>query len=169
MFRKNRINIEALCAAPPEALAHSPSQMPLSCLVAPLSQRELHKDGGGSGVGEWRGEEGAQRPGPEGQFLYHVLRHALRNALRNVLCRVLGVLVLHVSPKGSVGAVEDGACHNEHLYASVLRDARHVPRHVLRYVLRNVLRRVLCGLVPHVLVLHVSPKGKHGVGSAADR
>jgi len=46
------INIEALCAAPPEALAHSLSQMPLSCLVAPLSQRELHKDGGGSGCGE---------------------------------------------------------------------------------------------------------------------
>ena len=97
------INIEALCAAPPEALAHSPSQMPLSCLVAPLSQRELHKDGGGSGGGEWRGEEGARRPGPEGQFLHHVLRHALRNALRNVLRRVLHVLVLHVSPKESVG------------------------------------------------------------------
>jgi len=29
------MNIEALCAAPPEALAHSPSQMPLSCPVAP--------------------------------------------------------------------------------------------------------------------------------------
>jgi len=62
------INIEALCEAPQEALAHSPSQMPLSCLVAPLSQRELH-----------------------------VLWHALRNALRNVLRRVLDVLVLHVS------------------------------------------------------------------------
>ena len=71
--------------------------MPLSCLVAPLSQRELHKDGGGGG--EWRGEEGARRPGPEGQFLHHALRHALRNALR----RVLDVLVLHVSPKESVG------------------------------------------------------------------
>jgi len=31
------INIEALCAAPPEALKHSPSQMPLSCPVAPTS------------------------------------------------------------------------------------------------------------------------------------
>ena len=94
----------ALCAAPPEALAHSPSQVPLSCLVAPLSQRELHKDGGGGGGGgEWRGEEGARRAGPEGQFLHHVLRHALRNALRNVLRRVLDVLVLHVSPKESVG------------------------------------------------------------------
>ena len=34
-----QINIEALCAALPEALAHSPSQMPLSCPIAPLSQR----------------------------------------------------------------------------------------------------------------------------------
>jgi len=74
--------------------------MPLSCLVAPLSQRELHKESGG---GEWRGEEGARRPGPEGQFLYHDLRHALRNALRNVLRRVLYVPVLHVSPKESAG------------------------------------------------------------------
>jgi len=77
--------------------------MPLSCLDAPLSQRELHKDGGGSSGGEWRGKEGARRPGPEGQVLHHVLRHAPRNALRNVLRRVLDVPVLHVSPKGSVG------------------------------------------------------------------
>ena len=77
--------------------------MQLSCLVAPLSQRELHKDGGGSGGGEWRGEEGARRLGPEGQFLYHVLRYALRNALRSVQRRVLDVLVLHVSPKESAG------------------------------------------------------------------
>ena len=45
------MNIEALCAAPPEALAHSRSQMPLSCPVAPPSQRELHQDGGGGGGG----------------------------------------------------------------------------------------------------------------------
>jgi len=45
------MNIEALCAAPQETLAHSPSQMPLSCPVAPRSQRELHKDGGGGGGG----------------------------------------------------------------------------------------------------------------------
>jgi len=30
---------------------HSPSQMPLSCPVAPPSQRETHKDGGGGGGG----------------------------------------------------------------------------------------------------------------------
>ena len=29
------MNIEVLCAAPPEALPHSPRQMPLSCPVAP--------------------------------------------------------------------------------------------------------------------------------------
>ena len=50
MLPTSNINIEALCAAPPEALAQSPSQMPLSCPVAPASQRELHKDGGGGGV-----------------------------------------------------------------------------------------------------------------------
>ena len=41
----------ALCAAPPEAPTHSPSQTPLSCPAAPPSQRELHKDGGGGGGG----------------------------------------------------------------------------------------------------------------------
>jgi len=51
----------------------------------------------------WCGEEGARRPGPEGQGLRHVLWQILRNVLR----RVLYVLVLHVSPKGRrVG----GAC-----------------------------------------------------------
>ena len=40
---------------------------------------------------------------PKGKFLHHVLRHALRNTLRNALRRVLGVLVLHVLPKESVG------------------------------------------------------------------
>ena len=33
------MNIEALCAAPPVALSHSPSQMPLSCPVAPQAAR----------------------------------------------------------------------------------------------------------------------------------
>ena len=33
------MKIEALCAAPPEALTHSPSQMPLSCPVAPQAAR----------------------------------------------------------------------------------------------------------------------------------
>ena len=33
------VKIEALCAAPPEALTHSPSQIPLSCPVAPQAAR----------------------------------------------------------------------------------------------------------------------------------
>ena len=37
--RTGVINIEALWAAPLEALAHSPSQMPLSCPVAPQAAR----------------------------------------------------------------------------------------------------------------------------------
>ena len=40
----------------------------------------------------WRGEEGARRPGPEGQVLRHVLWHVLRNAL----CCVVHVLVFHI-------------------------------------------------------------------------
>ena len=45
------MNIEALCAAPPEAFAHSPSQMLLSCPIVPVSHCELHKDGSGGGGG----------------------------------------------------------------------------------------------------------------------
>ena len=51
--------------------------------------------------GEARKARAARAPGAK--FLHHVLRHALRNALLNVLRRVLDVLVLHVSPKESVG------------------------------------------------------------------
>ena len=100
------MDIEALCAAPPEALTHSPSQMPLSCLVAPLSQRELHKDGGGGGGGEWRGEEGARRPGPEDQFLRHVLWRALRNALRKFCAASLTCSSFTCRPRKAWGAVE---------------------------------------------------------------
>ena len=53
--------IEALCAALPEAFAHSPSQMPLSCPVEPPSQRELHKDRVAAVVA-WR--FGRAPPGP---------------------------------------------------------------------------------------------------------
>jgi len=56
------IGIVALCAAPPEALAHSPSQMPLSCLVAPLSRHKLHKDDGGGGGGEARKARATRAP-----------------------------------------------------------------------------------------------------------
>ena len=37
--RKALVNIEASCVAPPEALTHSTSQMPLSCPVAPKAAR----------------------------------------------------------------------------------------------------------------------------------
>jgi len=58
----------------------------------------------------WHFEEGARRPGPEGQVLRHVLWHALRNALRHALRCVLHVLVLHVSPKGKrVGGLASGS------------------------------------------------------------
>jgi len=56
------MNIEALCAALPEALAHSSIRMPLSCPVAPPSQRELHKDGGGGGGGVARRARAARAP-----------------------------------------------------------------------------------------------------------
>ena len=75
LYLSRNIDIEALCAAPPEALAHSPSkmplscqvappkrQMPLSCPVAPPSQRELHKDGGGGGDGVARRARAARAP-----------------------------------------------------------------------------------------------------------
>ena len=40
-----KLKIETLCAAPPEALTHSSSQMPLSCPVAPPAARRLaHAD-----------------------------------------------------------------------------------------------------------------------------
>ena len=108
------INIEAPCAAHPEAAAHSPSQNSTELAqLRPPSQRELRKDGGGDG-GElvWRGlARGGRAPsGPRSPkakscatSCSHVLRNALRSILRHVLRRVLHVLVLHVSPKGSVG------------------------------------------------------------------
>ena len=49
------MNIEVLCAAPPEAFANRPSQMPLSCPVA-------HKDGGGGGGGVARRARAARAP-----------------------------------------------------------------------------------------------------------
>ena len=52
---RKSVNIKALCAAPP-------SQMPLSCPVAPPSQRELHKDGSGGGGGIARRARAARAP-----------------------------------------------------------------------------------------------------------
>jgi len=59
------MDMEELCAAPPEALAHNrPSQMSLSCPVAPSSQRELRKKnyGGGGGGGVARRARAARAP-----------------------------------------------------------------------------------------------------------
>ena len=97
--REARINIEALCAAPPEALAHSPSQMPLSCPVAPPSQREMHKNGSGGGGGVAMRARAARAPKPKSCATSCGTPFATPPQLR----RVLGVLVLHVLPKESVG------------------------------------------------------------------
>ena len=71
-------SVRALPDLPPvmniEALAHSPSRMPLSCPVAPPSQRELHKDGGGGGGGVAR----------RVRVLLHVLRYVLGDVIRAV-------------------------------------------------------------------------------------
>ena len=91
LHRTKLINIEALSAAPPEALAHSRSQMPLSCPVAPPSQRELHEDGGGGGSGVAGRARAARAPTAK------VLRHVLWHVLRKVLRRGLHVFVLHVT------------------------------------------------------------------------
>ena len=136
------MNIEALCAAPPEAFAHSPSQMPLSCPVALLSQRELHNSCATS-CGTFSAK-------PCAAFCSASL------TCSSFTCR----------PRKAWGGVEDDAFHDEYLCTSVFRGAQHVLLHVLRHVLRNAMRRVLHVLVPHVLVLQVSPKGKPGVGCA---
>jgi len=80
------MNIKALCAAPPEALAHSQNQISTELpilrphlSISPAAQRQRLRLW-------WRGEEGACCPGPEGQVLRHVLY----------------VPVPHVAPKGSV-------------------------------------------------------------------
>ena len=55
----------------PGSACPQPEPMPLSCLVALLSQRELHKDGGGGGGVEARKARAARAP--KGQFLRQVL------------------------------------------------------------------------------------------------
>jgi len=103
-------------SAPPEALAHSPSQMPLpSC--APISARDAQRQ---RRRRWWSGDEGARRTGPEAQVLRHVLWHALRNALRNCAAS-LACSSFTCRQEKAWGAVEHDACRDEHLYASVLR------------------------------------------------
>ena len=92
------MNIEALCAASPETLAHSPSQMSLSCPVAPPSQHELHKDVGGGGGGAAMRARAARAP------------KAKSCATSCGTSSAAPVLVLHVSPKGRrVGGLASGS------------------------------------------------------------
>jgi len=64
--KRARKNFFSVINTSPEALAHStthsPSKIPLSCPVAPPSQRELHKDGGGGGGGMARRARAARAP-----------------------------------------------------------------------------------------------------------
>ena len=98
------INIEALRAAPPEAGSACPQPKPNATELpncAPISARAAQRQ---RRRRWWRGEEGARRPGLEGQVLRHVLRSVLRDVLREILRPAFHVLVLlHVLPKGSVG------------------------------------------------------------------
>ena len=91
------INIEALCAAPPEAFAHSSSQMPLSCLAscAPISARIAQRQGGGGG-GVARRARAARAPKAKSCA-------TSCGTSSTALRRVVHVLVLHVSPKGRRG------------------------------------------------------------------
>ena len=130
------INIEALCAAPPEALSHSPSQMPLSCLVAPLSKRELHKGGGGGG--EARRARAARAPKANSCATSCGTPSATPSATSCATSLTCSSFTCR--QRKAWGAVEDGAYHAECLYASVLRGARYVLRRVLRHVLRHILR-----------------------------
>ena len=141
--------------------------MPLSCPVAPLSQRKLHKDGSGDGGGEAKRARAARAPKVNScatscgtsPAAFSAKPCAASLTCSSFMCR----------QRKAWGAAEKDACHNKHLHAPVLRGAQHVLRHVLRHIPRQVLRRVLHGLVPHMLVLHVSPKGRRGVESAAGR
>ena len=107
------MNTEARCAAPPVALAYSPShprkrfpkarakchsdELP-SC--EPISAgRYLCKDGGSGVVRRARAARA-----PEGKVLRHVLWYVLRHVLHHVLRHAFYVLVLNVPPKGSVGS-----------------------------------------------------------------
>ena len=140
------IYIEALCAAPPEAYAHSPSQMPLSCPVAPPSQRELHKDRAAVVVA-WRGGRAppgpgspspAPRPGTSSttpcaasftcsSFMCHLSAGVGGGARVRVAAR-RSIPFLSAASLFWPPPLENGACHDENLHAPILRGA-WVPPH----------------------------------------
>ena len=61
------------CPQPEPNATELPSCAPISARAAQRRRRRRW----------WRGDEGARRPGPEGQVLRHVLWHAFLNALHN--------------------------------------------------------------------------------------
>jgi len=75
------------CPQPEPNATELPSWAPISARAAQRRRRRRRW---------WRGEEGARRPGPEGQVLRHVLWCVLRRILHHALR-----LVLHVPPSTS--------------------------------------------------------------------
>ena len=133
------MDINELCAAPPEAPAHSPSQMPLSCPVAPKSQRELLEDGGGGGGGVARRARAAWAPKARSCAKSCGTSSATPCAA-SLTCPSftyhLRASVAWVPPLAdNDGKDKHKNLQDEHLKAPVLRGARHVLRHVLRQVL----------------------------------
>jgi len=99
------------CPQPEPNATELPSCAPISARNAQRRRRRRRW---------WRDDEGARRSGPEAQVLRHVLWHALRNALRN--CAASLACSSFTCRLGKAwGAVEHDACHDEYLYASVLR------------------------------------------------
>jgi len=89
--------------------------MPLSCPIAPLSQRELHKDDSGGVGGVARRARAARAPKAKSCATSSTTPSkapcAASLTCSSFTCR-LGK---------AWGAVEHDACHDENLYASVLR------------------------------------------------
>ena len=141
--------IEALCAAPPEALA-SPNQTPLRCRILPPSQRVAScakMTGGGDGGGFARRARAARTPKAKSCA-------ASCGTSSATSCATLFTCLSYTCcPRASAWAacvcwawvppLEDSAQRDERLRVPVLRGAQHVLRHVLHHVLRLALCRVL--------------------------
>ena len=105
-----RGTLGSACPQPEPNATELPSCAPISARDAQRRRRRRW----------WRGDEGARRPNPEAQVLRHVLWQALRNALR-ICAASLACSSITCRLGKAWGAVEHDACHDEHLYASVLR------------------------------------------------